>query len=157
MKFATFNLDGTIEGAHNNEMLDQLPDGALELTDEQFAQSTNLRRTADGLSVEFFTPVLPAPSLEMQREAINKQRDAGLVAGVAHDGKLYHTDDRFLTELLGMILGYNAGVYSGTQDIRTRDNEIVAMNAAQIVALASAVGAHRRAVYAASWAAKDAL
>lgn len=93
----------------------------------------------------------------LQRGQINQTRDIDLVAGVTHNGKQYHTDDRFLTELLGMILGYQAGVYTGTQAIRTRDNEIVNLSAAQMVALAGAVGAHRRAVYAASWAAKDAL
>lgn len=99
----------------------------------------------------------PSKAAERQRVLINRERDDSLVGGVTLNGKQYHTDDRFLTELLGMILGYQAGVYTGTQDIRTRDNEIVAMNAAQIIELASAVGAHRRAVYAASWAAKDAL
>lgn len=103
------------------------------------------------------TPMSSTPTVEQQREAINRQRDEQIVAGVALSGRQYHTDDRFLTELLGMILGYQAGVYTGTQDIRTRDNEIVAMGAAEIIALASAVGGHRRAVYAESWAAKDAL
>jgi hypothetical protein len=90
-------------------------------------------------------------------ETINTSRDADLVAGVMVDGKRYHTDDRFLTELLGMLLGYQAGVYSGLQSIRTMDNQIEQLDQAQITALAAAVGAHRKAVYAASWAAKDAL
>jgi hypothetical protein len=90
-------------------------------------------------------------------ETINTTRDADLVAGVVVDGKRYHTDDRFLTELLGMLLGYQAGVYSGLQAIRTMDNQIEQLDLTQITALAAAVGAHRKAVYAASWAAKDAL
>lgn len=90
---------------------------------------------------------------------IEQRRDDALRAGVVLDGTRYHSDDRFLTELLGMLMGYQAGVYAPTdrQGIRTMDNTVVQLNAQQITALASAVGAHRRAVYAQSWAEKDTL
>lgn len=44
MRFATFNPDGSIETAHNDNTIDQLPDGAIELTDEQFRDWPNYRR-----------------------------------------------------------------------------------------------------------------
>jgi hypothetical protein len=95
--------------------------------------------------------------LRKQKDIINAQRDADIIAGVTHDGHLWHCDDRFLIELLGMILGYQAGIFTGTQLVRTKENTIESLNLAQIMALASAVGDHRKSVYAASWAIKDEL
>lgn len=99
----------------------------------------------------------PPPSPERLRADIDRRRDEDLVAGVQLEGLSYHSDDRFLVELIGFVAGYQAGIYSGTQNIRTRDNQIVQRDLAGIIALAAAVGEHRKAVYAASWAAKDAL
>lgn len=142
-----------------------IPADAIEITEAERAallagESAGKRIVADPNG----HPVLadpPAPSAAQVRaaavETINATRDADLVAGVVVDGKRYHTDDRFLTELLGMLLGYQVGVYSGSQAIRTMDNQIEQLDLAQITALAASVGAHRKAVYSASWAAKDAL
>lgn len=92
-----------------------------------------------------------------QVDAINAACERALDAGVLIDGARYHTDNTFLIEILGLVLGYQAGVLSGTQTIRTMANENVQMNQEQIVALAAAVGEYRKAVYAECWAAKDAL
>lgn len=105
----------------------------------------------------------PSPSPKQLRAIaiadIEQRRDDALRAGVEVDGTRYHSDARFLTELLGMVMGYQAGVYAptDTQTIRTMDNAVVQLGAQQITALASAVGAHRKAVYAQSWDEKDAL
>lgn len=92
-----------------------------------------------------------------QVDAINAECDRVLEAGVQIGDTRYHSDNTFLLELLGMVLGYQAGVFTGTQTIRTKANENVQMDAAQIIALAAAVGEHRKATYAACWEAKDAL
>lgn len=143
----------------------KIPADAVEITPEWHAvlisgQASGMRIVAD----QSGHPVLdnPAPPTpEQQRAAtvaaINETREVDLLAGVEIDGKRYHTDDRFLTELLGLVLGFQAGLYTGAQAIRTMDNQIVQLNVTQITALAAAVGEHRKAVYAASWAAKDAL
>lgn len=89
--------------------------------------------------------------------AIEAERDAIIAAGVLHLGTLYHADDTFLTEMLGRIMGYQAGVYSGVLPVRTKQNTTVLLDQAQHVALAAAVGAHRQAAYSKSWADKDAL
>lgn len=125
---------------------------------------------ADGSDDAFIKPGLMAisnaeanairykpPTAEELRADIERRRDEGLVAGVTMGGEQFHSDDRFLVELIGMILGYQAGVYTGSQSIRTRDNQIVQLSVAQITELAATVGAHRKSVYAASWAEKDAL
>lgn len=106
---------------------------------------------------QWVAPAPVAPTRSEQVAAIEAQRDATIAAGVVHDGTLYHADDTFLTEMLGRIMGYQAGVYSGALPVRTKGNTTVQLDQAQHVALAAAVGAHRQAAYAASWAAKDAL
>lgn len=121
---------------------------------------------SDELAAKLRT-VAPAASLPLivtdgerkgkEKQDINAERDRRLVAGVTFNGETYHTDDRFLTELLGMVLGYSASILSGQQSIRTRDNKIMKLGQAEIAMLAGAVGEYRKAVYAWSWAAKDAL
>ena len=149
------------EAIHGN----QIPSDAVEITPDRHqtlidAQAFGMRIVAD----QDGYPVLANPeplTIEEERAAaivaINESREVDLLAGVVVDGKRYHTDDRFLAELLGLVLGYQAGIYSGAQAIRTMDNQIVQLGVSQITALAAAVGEHRKAVYAASWAAKDAL
>lgn len=100
----------------------------------------------------------PAPVYRAQQvAAIEADRDATIAAGVLHIGTLYHADDTFLTEMLGRIMGYQAGVYSGPLPVRTKENTTILLDEAQHVALAAAVGAHRQAAYSKSWADKDAL
>lgn len=108
---------------------------------------------------EVETHLNPPQTAEQRRGRIEADRDAALIAGVVVDAHRFHSDDRFLTELLGFIIGYQAGVYAptSTQTIRTMDNQNVQLGVEQIKNLAAAVGMHRKAVYAASWEAKDAL
>lgn len=154
-------------GFYIREIHGKIPADAVEITDTEHqtllaGQSAGKRIVADANGY----PVLadpPPPTPEQVRATvvadIEQRRDDALRAGVVLDGTRYHSDDRFLTELLGMVMGYQAGVYAptDTQGIRTMDNTVVQLGAQQITALASAVGTHRRAVYAQSWAEKDAL
>lgn len=163
-KFYSPSTNGFYDRAIHGEAM---PTDAVEISDEQHAALLDanahglvIRAGADGRPVA----VEPEPPSAEQarawaRATINAQRDAELVAGVVVDGKRYHSDDRFLMELLGMVMGYQAGVtpLNEKQAIRTMDNEVVQLGPADITALAAAVGGHRKAVYAASWAAKDAL
>ncbi len=146
---------------------DNIPVDAVEITDVEHqallnGQSAGQRIVADSNGYPMLADP-PPPTPEQVRATavadIERRRDDALRAGVDVAGTRYHSDDTFLTELLGMLLGYQAGVYApaDTQAIRTMDNTVVQLNAQQITALASAVGAHRRAVYAQSWAEKDAL
>ena len=124
----------------------------VELTDDLAAK---LRTVA----AAFVLPLIVTDSerRETAKAEINIERDRRLAAGVPWNGETFHTDDRFLTELLGMVLGYSAGILTGKQNIRTHDNKIVQLGQVEIAALAGAVGEYRKAVYAWSWAAKDAL
>jgi hypothetical protein len=101
--------------------------------------------------------VTKAETKAATKAAINAEREARLVSTVTHNGKTYHTDQTFLVELLGMVLGYSAGVLTGKQNIRTIDNKIEQLDQGEVAALAAVVGDHRKGVYAWSWKEKDAL
>lgn len=142
-----------------------IPEDAVPVSAERHAelfaaQAAGMVISADSNGLPIAQPA-PPPTAEQLRAIavvdIDRRREEGLVAGVVMGGEQFHCDDRFLVELLGMIMGYQAGIYSGTQSIRTRDNQIVQLDVAGITALAATVGEHRKAVYAASWAEKDAL
>lgn len=94
---------------------------------------------------------------ESQRQAWNAWRDRELVAGYSHNGHIFHSDDRFMAELQLILKGYERGHLTGTSAIRTRDNGTLQMTHAEIEGLLLLIGLHRQAIYAQSWAGKDAL
>ncbi len=102
-----------------------------------------------------------APNLdaarESQRQAWNAWRDRELVAGYPHNGHVFHSDDRFMTELQLILKGYERGHLTGTSAIRTRDNGTLQMTHAEIEGLLPMIGLHRQAIYQQSWVGKDAL
>lgn len=61
MKYATFNPDGSIAQACNDDTVAELPGGALSMTGEQFANWPAYRRSEDGLSLVLADPVPPVP------------------------------------------------------------------------------------------------
>lgn len=95
--------------------------------------------------------------IKAARAVINAERDQSLAAGVQLDGNTYNSDDRFLTVLHGMVLGFQVGTLTGKQDIRTQDNKTVQLDQVAVVALTTAVESYRSGVFAWSWAQKDAL
>lgn len=117
----------------------------VEFTEAEYAQA------------ELDEGLFAASAVAAQRTAIDQQRDAALAAGVDHNGIRWHSDITFLSELTTIILGYTIGVRSGTTAIRTKQNTIEHLELPALVALAGAVGNHRAAAFALSWAAKDAL
>ena len=94
---------------------------------------------------------------ESQRQAWNAWRDRELVAGYPHNGHVFHSDDTFIGELQLLLKGYERGHLTGTSAIRTRDNGTLQMTHAEIEGLLLLIGLHRQAIYAQSWAGKDAL
>lgn len=101
--------------------------------------------------------LVKSPNEEKQEklQALNVERDAALDAGAKFGGNTFHSNAGFLTELLGLVLGFQAGVMTGKANIRTLDNKIVQLDAQGLAGLAKAVGDYRQGVYAKSWAAKD--
>ena len=105
---------------------------------------------------ESWLPNLDA-ARESQRQAWNAWRDRELIAGYAHNGHMFHSDDRFIAELQLILKGYERGHLTGMSAIRTRDNGTLQMTHAEIESLLLLIGLHRQAIYAQSWAGKDAL
>ena len=98
-----------------------------------------------------------AAARESQRQAWNAWRDRELVAGYPHNGHIFHSDDRFMAELQLILKGYERGHLTGTSAIRTRDNAVLQMSAAEIESLLLLIGLHRQSIYQQSWVGKDAL
>ncbi len=94
---------------------------------------------------------------ESQRQAWNLWRDRELIAGYTHNGYIFHSDDTFIGELQPLLKGYERGHLTGTSAIRTRDNAVLQMTHAEIESLLLLIGLRRQAIYAQSWAGKDAL
>lgn len=96
---------------------------------------------------------------EQQRREIDRQRDIALNEGFTSDGILWHCDHTFQAQIQGFILAYSAGVLppSATVTIRSKANTSHPLTQAQTIALAGALMQHVQGIYAASWAAKDAL
>ena len=94
---------------------------------------------------------------ESQRQAWNAWRDRELIAGYTHNGHVFHSDDRFMAELQLILKGYERGHLTDTSAIRARDNIVLQMTHAEVESLLLLIGLHRQAIYAQSWAGKDAL
>lgn len=91
--------------------------------------------------------------------AIEKQRDQALSDGFMFSGHLYHCDPIFQSQIQSYLLAWREGLIleSSTVSIRRKDNVTVSMTKTEILALAAAMISYVEAVYAQSWAAKDAL
>ena len=94
---------------------------------------------------------------EAQRQAWNAWRDRELVAGFSHNRHVFHSDDTFIGELQLLLKGYEREYITSTSAIRTRGNAVLQMTNAEIETLLLLIGLHRQAIYAQSWAGKDAL
>lgn len=90
---------------------------------------------------------------------INFQRDAALMAGFTFSGQTFHCDPVFQSQIQSYLLAWNEGLIdiNSTVTIRRKDNVTVQMTKAEVLAMAAAMIAHVEAIYAQSWAAKDAL
>lgn len=94
---------------------------------------------------------------ESQRQAWNAWRDRELIAGYAHNGHVFHSDDTFIGELQLLLKGYEREYITSTSAIRTRDNGTLQMTHAELESLLLLIGLHRQVIYAQSWVGKDAL
>lgn len=116
---------------------------------------------SDGMIIEEHktSSEIEIDSLQTQIKEVEATRDINLVAGCTFNGNLYHSDDRFVSELMMLIQGYQLGIFpvEMTHSIRTKDNIIVTLTKDEIVQLTLMIGQYRQSVYQSSWTAKDAL
>lgn len=107
-----------------------------------------------------FTNAPPPPLTRKQQIAvIDKQRDTAIDGGLTFNGVKYHADPMFQSQIQAFILAFNAGILppAATVTVRRKDNVNALLSQVEIVQLAGALMQHVQAIYAQSWAAKDAL
>lgn len=102
---------------------------------------------------------IPAPAKEQLIAAIDKQRDDALTAGFTYNGHLYHCDPTFQAQVTSYITGFAVGLIppAASVPIRRKDNTSTTMTQAELLPFSGALMQHVQSIYAASWAAKDAL
>lgn len=158
----TVKIEGILSMEVNEEAHDQV--AAQMGTDAFYVQNGELVQSPTKPSphhewdwtTKAWLPNLDAAK-ESQRQAWNTWRDRELIAGYAYNGHVFHSDDTFIGELQLLLKGYERGRLTGTSAIRTRDNGTLQMTHAEIEGLLLMIGLHRQAIYAQSWAGKDAL
>jgi hypothetical protein len=103
--------------------------------------------------------VLEADARAIAVRAIETAREVALQGGVTWNTKLYHVDATFQAHITGLIAAYEAGIIpaAATQNIRTKDNDIVQLNYTQLKQLAGTVLVKVQQIWQTSWDAKDAL
>lgn len=105
-------------------------------------------------------PAEPAQDPKIaQRAAIDVQRDAKLDAGFDWNGKHWHADNEFQTQLTALIAAFSNSILPATQlvPVRAMDNTIAQLGKADLVSLAGALLQFVQGVFAWSWAEKDKL
>jgi len=109
---------------------------------------------AEGNTPEPVDPPTPAE----KRTDIERQRDVALAAGFMHNGHRYYVDQTMIAALNGRLTLWQEGKIANISlPVRRMDNSIVMLDRAEHADLADALRKHGEAIYAASWAAKDAL
>jgi hypothetical protein len=79
--------------------------------------------------------------------------------GCTHAGHTYHCDETFQSQVQGYLAAWREGILpeGASVPMRRRDNTTAQMTRAEVTALAGALLVHVQGIWAASWAAKDAL
>ncbi|UCV02307.1 DUF4376 domain-containing protein [Dechloromonas denitrificans] len=100
MRFATFDADGRIDTAHNDDTVIKLPDGAVQLTDIQWESRFDLRLSDGALLLDPLVPALDATILSTWSR-VKAERDRRKNLGFQCSGHWYHSDVESKTQHLG--------------------------------------------------------
>lgn len=115
MRYAFIDEEGRVVSAHNDETIHQLPEGSIEINDEQFDSRLNLRW--DGASWVFDPIIRPVAEIrESVWGRIKIKRDAIKAGGVKVGTKWYHTDTESRIQHLGLLEKARAARASGGID-----------------------------------------
>lgn len=102
MRFCFFGDNGRIDSAHNDDTVVELPEGAVELSDDQWDIRFDLRLQNGVLVVD---PIV-VPVEQLKESAwirIKAKRDAIKAGGVKVGTKWYHTDTESRIQHLGLL------------------------------------------------------
>lgn len=129
--------------------------------DDLVNDTTTWQAAIAAIKTKYPDPYIPtlAQAKVSQIATTNAQRDTALKSGFTHEGHLYHADPTFQSQVQGFLLAWVAGLLdpAATVAIRRKDNTTAQMTQAQVTALAGSLMQFVQGIYAASWAAKDAL
>jgi hypothetical protein len=102
----------------------------------------------------------PAELLAQQRAKIDADRDMQIATGiVSWSGKDWPIDTAFQLAITGFVTAFDSGILpsGATVAVRSDDNVTMQIGVTDLKALSAVVLAKVQAIWAASWAAKDAL
>lgn len=139
MRYVFFDENGRIKEAHNDQTVTNLPEGAVALTEEQWAKRFDLRLQSGTLVID---PVaIPAAHLkDAIWNRIKVERDRRIQAGGYKVGaKWFHSDTFSRTQQIGLVM-LGSSIPANTP-WKTMDGTTVTMTqalAGQIFATAAA-------------------
>lgn len=151
MRAAIIDSNNIVTNVVVLDFLEQLP-GAV-LCPEHIGVGMNIE---DPPPLDIRTP----EQVKVQAIAqIDKQRDETIDAGFIFNGKLFHADALFQTQLQAFVLAFQTGILppGATVSIRRKDNVTVQLGQVEIIALAAGLMQYVQTIYAQSWVAKDEL
>lgn len=92
-------------------------------------------------------------------DQINSQRESTLAEGLLWNGKRWHTDTVFQSQVTAYVSAYGTGLLAPTATVQIRglDNSNNTLTRLELFQLAGALMIFVGSAFAASWAAKDAL
>ncbi len=105
MRFAFFDQQGRVESAHNDDTVSELPEGAVELSVDQWEDRFNLRFVSGNIS---YDPIIrPVADIKAEKwDAIKVERDrrksGGFKVKVGSSNKWFHSDADSRIQHLGL-------------------------------------------------------
>jgi hypothetical protein len=127
MKYAFFNTDGRVVTAHNDDTVTNLPDGAVELSDDQWKKRFEFRLQGGTLTYDPLS--IPSSKIKaLKWDAIKAKRDAIRTGGVKVGTKWFHTDDASRIQFIALNL-MGASIPADLQ-WKTMDSSFVSMTLA---------------------------
>ena len=159
MRYGFFSAAGRIESAHNDDTVLQIPDGAIELSDQQWMSRFDLKLVDGQITI---SPIVrPIQQVkEVLWSAIKAERDRRIQSGGYKVGaKWFHSDTFSRTQQMGLVM-LGASIPANTP-WKTMDGTTVTMTqalagqifataAASNIAIFAAAETHRAAMEAAA-------
>ena len=148
MRYGFFSAAGRIESAHNDDTVLQIPDGAIELSDQQWMSRFDLKLVDGQITI---SPIVrPIQQVkEVLWSAIKAERDRRIQSGGYKVGaKWFHSDTFSRTQQMGLVM-LGASIPAGLQ-WKTMDGSFITMTQALATSVFGAVAASDQTVFAAA-------
>lgn len=148
MRYAFFGSDGRIETSHNDDTVVQIPVGAIELNEAQWASRFDLLLVDGLITVDPVVPPIQAIIEKMSR-SIKSERDRRQLDGGVNVGQHWYLSTERATSEYNTIITTTRGLPDTTiirAGWRTMDDSEVDMTPALALQILTAGIAHRCAI-----------